>query len=342
MANWRGFDNRLPSGQLKGDMKVVTSIASDSVWTLPDTLVDALGARFPDLRFVNVPRRDDRPREFPGADVLFLSQLRPDELAAAPGVRWIQSPAAGVGSLLFPELRESAVVLTNARGIHGQPMAEHVIGLTIVLFRQIHGAIRRQARHDWGKDDLASFRSLAGARMGIIGLGAIGCAVAEKASALGMDVVALRRTPGGPRPSGVSKVYTVSELDSFLAEPDVVVVAAPLTGETRGLIGAAQVRLMKPTAILINVARGKLLRESEVADELAKGTIAGAALDVFEHEPLDPHSPLWDLPNVVITPHTSAFRRDYWEAAVTIFADNLDRFLRGLPLLNVVDKTAGY
>ena len=246
--------NQLPSGQLKSDMKVVTSVASESVWTLPETLVDALRARFPDLQFVNVPRRDDRPREFRDADVLFLSQLRPDEFAAAPGVRWIQSPAAGVGSLLFPQLRESAVVLTNARGIHGDPMAEHVIGLTIVLFRQIHRAIRRQARHDWGKDDLASFRSLAGARMGIIGLGAIGCAVAEKASALGMDVVALRRTPGGARPSRVSKVYPVSELDSFLAEPDVVVVAAPLTGETRGLIGAAQVRRMKPTAILINVA----------------------------------------------------------------------------------------
>jgi len=322
-------------------MKVVSSIDS-SVWVLPESLVESLRQRFPGVDFVNVPCRDDRPREFRDADILFLSQLRPDEFAAAPGVRWIQSPAAGVGSLLFPQLRESPVVLTNARGIHGQPMAEHVIGLTIVLFRQIHAAIRRQARHDWGKDDLESFRSLAGARMGIIGLGAIGCAVAEKASTLGMDVVALRRTPGGARPSHVSKVYAASELDSFLAEPDVVVVAAPLTVETRGLIGAAQLRRMKPSAVLISVARGKLLRESEVADELAKGTIAGAALDVFEHEPLDPDSPLWDLPNVVITPHTSAFRRDYWEAAVSIFANNLDLFLRGLPLLNVVDKQAGY
>ncbi|RPJ69284.1 MAG: D-2-hydroxyacid dehydrogenase [Acidobacteria bacterium] len=322
-------------------MKVVTSVASESVWILPDTLVDALRARFPDVQFVNVPRREDRPREFRHADVLFLSQLRPDEFAAAPAVRWIQSPAAGVGSLLFPELRESEVVLTNARGIHGQPMAEHVIGLTIVLFRQIHRAIRRQARHEWGKDDLASFRALAGATIGVVGLGAIGCAVAEKACALGMEVVALRRTPGA-RPSGVSKVYTVSELDSFLAEPDVVVLTAPLTVETRGLIGAEQLRRMKPTAILINVARGKLLREAEVAEELAKGTIAGAGLDVFEHEPLDPASPLWDLPNVVLTPHTSAFRRDYWDAAVALFADNLERFLRGSPLLNVVDKQAGY
>lgn len=325
-------------------MKVVSSIDS-SAWVLPERLVDELRCRFPGITFVNVPRRDDRPREFPDADILFLSQLKPEEFRAAPNVRWIQSPAAGVGSLLFPELRQSPVVLTNARGIHGEPMAEHVIGLTIVLFRQIHRAIRRQAAHDWGKDDLGSFRSLAGSRMGIIGLGAIGRAVAAKASALGMEVVAARR--GHPErvdrpPPGVSKVYTPSELRTFLAGSDVVVVAAPLTEETRGLIGGAEVRLMKPTAILINVARGKLLREAEVADELAKGAIAGAALDVFEHEPLDPASPLWDLPNVVITPHTSAFRRDYWDAAVALFADNLQRLLRGEPLVNVVDKDAGY
>jgi len=322
-------------------MKVVSSISSD-VWVLPETLVDSLRARFPAVDFVNVPRRDERSCEFPDADILFLSQLKPEEFRLAPRVRWIQSPAAGVGSLLFPELRESPVLLTNARGIHGGPMAEHVIGVTIMLFRQIHHAVRRQAAHDWGTEGLAAFRSLAGSRMGVIGLGAVGTAVAEKAAALGTDVVALRRTAGSARPPCVSKVYGVSELKSFLADADVVVVAAPLTAETRGLIGAAELRHMKRTGVLVNVARGKLLREAEVADELAKGTIAGAALDVFEHEPLDPASPLWDLPNVVITPHTSAFRRDYWEAAVALFADNLERFQRGLPLLNAVDKGVGY
>ena len=178
--------------------------------------------------------------------------------------------------------------------------------------------------------------------MGLVGLGAIGQAVAEKAGALGMDVIAVRRRQDGPRPPAVSRVYPVSELAAFLGDADVVVVCAPLTAETRGLIGGAELRLMKPASILINVARGKLLREAEVAEELAKGTIAGAALDVFEREPLDAGSPLWDLPNVVITPHTSAFRRDYWEAAVGLFADNLDRFLRGAPLVNVVNKDAGY
>ena len=322
-------------------MKVVASIASGSVWNLPDAQLKGLRGRFPGLVFVNAPARGDRLRELPDADVLFLSRLTPDEFASARKVRWIQSPAAGVGSLLFPELRASPVVLTNARGIHGEPIAEHVIGLTIVLFRQLHVAIRRQLARDWGSDDLASFRRLAGSRMGIIGLGAIGCAVAARAAAMGMEVVAVRRTPQAA-PPGVARVYTLPDLETVLEACDVVVVATPLTGETRGMIGGAQVRRMKRTAILINIARGKLLKEAEVADELAKGTIAGAALDVFEHEPLDPASPLWDLPNVVITPHTSAFRPDYWDAAVGLFADNLDRFLRGAPLVNLVDKAAGY
>jgi phosphoglycerate dehydrogenase-like enzyme len=323
-------------------MKVVSSVSSDA-WVLPGALVEGLAARFPSVRFVDVPRREERPREFADADILFLSQLRPDEFRSAPAVRWIQSPAAGVGSLLFPELRESRVVLTNARGIHGTPMAEHVIGVTVVLFRQIHAAIRRQAAHEWGADRLESFRSLAGARMAILGLGAVGQAVAHRAAALGMDVVALRRrASAAPAPACVSRVYGPSEVEPFLAAADVVVLAAPLTPETRGLIGAAELRYMKPTAFLVNVARGKLLREAEVAEELARGTIAGAALDVFEHEPLEAASPLWDLPNVVITPHTSGFRRDYWEAATSLFADNLQRFLRGEPLVNVVDKGAGY
>jgi len=137
-------------------------------------------------------------------------------------------------------------------------------------------------------------------------------------------------------------VYPASELRRFLGECDVVVVAAPLTAETRGLIGRDELRAMRRDGVLVNVSRGKLLREAEVAEELASGTIAGAALDVFEHEPLDPGSPLWDLPNVVITPHTSAFRRDYWQVTVDLFADNLERFLRGEPLVNVVDKEAGY
>jgi phosphoglycerate dehydrogenase-like enzyme len=323
-------------------MKIVTSVYSDPAWTLPVDEVARLQALFPEHTVINAPSRDDRLRELPDADVAFLSQLKPDEFAASARLRWIQSPAAGVAGLLFAELVDSPVVLTNARGIHGDAMAEHVIALVIVLFRQIHHAIRRQSAHRWAKEPQAQFRTLKGRRIGIVGLGAIGLAVAERASALGMDVVALRRDPSAPRPPFVSVVHGPGGLADLLRESDAVVVTAPLTRDTRGMIGAEQLGLMRPDAVLVNVSRGKLVREQELAEALARGTIAGAALDVFEHEPLDESSPLWDLPNVVITPHTSAFRDDYWTLAVDLFASNLRRFERGEVLANLVDKHAGY
>lgn len=323
-------------------MKVVTSVYSDPAWTLPPPEVERLQRAFPHLAIVDAPSREARMGELPGADVAFLSQLKPDEFAVAGRLRWIQSPAAGVAGLLFPGLRESGVTLTNASGIHGDAMAEHVVAVSIVLFRQMHVAIRRQAAHAWVKDDQSAFRTLRGRVMGVVGLGSIGTAVADRAAALGMDVVAVRRNVDAPRPAFVSAVHPPAELDAVLAESDVVVLTAPLTADTRGLIGGGQLRRMKRDAILVNVARGKLIHEGELAAELARGTIAGAALDVFEHEPLAPGNPLWDLPNVIVTPHTSGFRDNYWTLAVDLFASNIRRFERGEPLANVVDKAAGY
>jgi phosphoglycerate dehydrogenase-like enzyme len=323
-------------------MKVVTSVYSDPTWTIPVTEVERIQRAFPHVHVVNALTREDRLRELPDADVAFLSQLKPDEFAAACRLQWIQSPAAGVAGLLFPELRVSRVIVTNARGIHGDAMAEHVIGMAIVLFRQIHLAIRRQGSHVWEKPPQAGFRMLRGRTVGLVGLGAIGTAVAERAAALGMDVIGVRRRLREPRPACVSAVYPPSELATMLGLADVVVLTAPLTDDTRGLIGTAELRQMRPDGVIINVARGKLVREDELQAELSRGTIAGAALDVFQHEPLSSESRLWDLPNVVITPHTSAFRDDYWTLAVDLFTANLRRFERGETLANVVDKEAGY
>jgi phosphoglycerate dehydrogenase-like enzyme len=323
-------------------MKVVTSVYMDPTWTIPLTEVERLRRAFPHLHVVNAPTREERLRELPDADVAFLSHLKADEFAAAGRLQWIQSPAAGVGGLLFQELRTSRVIVTNARGIHGDAMAEHVIGVAIVLSRQIHLAIRRQGSRLWEKPPQAGFRMLRGRTMGLVGLGAIGTAVAERAAALGMTVIAVRRRIDEPRPPCVSAVYPSSELGTLLGLADFLVLTAPLTDGTRGLIGAAELRRMRPDAVLINVARGKLVREDELEAELSRGTIAGAALDVFEHEPLPPGSRLWDLPNVVITPHTSAFRDDYWTLAMDLFVSNLRRFERGETLTNVVDKDAGY
>jgi phosphoglycerate dehydrogenase-like enzyme len=330
--------------EARGHVKVLASVIPAGVWVFPGALVDRLRQRFPAIEIVNAPTREERLRELPNAEVAFLSRLQPEEFETAPCLRWIQSPAAGVANLLFPALRDSRVVVTNARGIHGTPIAEHVVAVTIALFRQLHLAIRRQAAHEWPKDQLAlsDYRSVAGACLGIVGLGSIGTAIAEKAAALGMRVIATRRNPGAPRPASVSEVHAPDRLDVLLERSDVLVLAAPLTAQTGGLIGSAELRRMKPGAVLVNVARGKLVREAELAEELVKGTIAGAALDVFEHEPLDRESPLWDLPNVIVTPHTSGFRRDYWEAAVNLFAENLGRYLDGRPLVNLVDKRVGY
>jgi phosphoglycerate dehydrogenase-like enzyme len=185
-------------------------------------------------------------------------------------------------------------------------------------------------------------RVLHGHRLGIVGLGAIGSAIARLGTAFGMDVAAVRRRPEAPAPEGLERVFGPDGLDELLRFSDYLVLCAPLTAETAGLIGARELRLMKPDAYLINVARGKLVREADLVDALRERVIAGAGLDVFEHEPLAPSSPLWDLPHVIITPHTSGFTEHYWEKASEMFADNLRRYDRGEPLFNVVDKALGY
>ncbi len=323
-------------------MKIAVYIVSEPIWTIPPAQVERLQRLFPHHTFVNAVTEPQAFDEIRDADVVFSSVVTPALFNAAGRLRWIHSPAAGVGRLLFPELVRSDVVLTNSSGLHAVPIAEHVFGLAIALARKFHVAMRRQIAHLWAKDEIGQVGVLRGHTLGIVGLGAIGTAVARLGTAFGMRVVGLRRREDAPPPEGVEKVYGAGHLADLLAESDYVVVSAPLTRETAGLIGAREVRLMKPTAFLINISRGKLIREAELAEELRRGTIAGAGLDVFEHEPLDPNSPLWDLPNVIITPHTSGFFEGYWEADADLFADNLRRYDAGQPLFNVVDKTAGY
>ena len=323
-------------------MTVLVAIYGEHPWNIPASYVEGLQRRFGHHTFAQATCEQELMARIHEAEVGFLGRLKVEALTRAERLVWVHSPAAGVGSLLFPEMLASRVVLTNSRGLHGPAMAEHVIGVTIALFRHFHSAMRAQPGHRWAKADLSDVRMLRGRRMGIIGLGAVGTAVAAAASALGMHVIATRRHADRPRPVSVEEVYPPSGLPRLLETSDVVVVAAPHTHETGELIRSREVRLMKRDAILVNIARGRLVSEGDLARELARGTIAGAALDVFEHEPLGASSPLWDLPNVIITPHTSGYREDYWEAAVELFAQNLGRFDRGEPLLNVVDKQAGY
>ncbi|MBI4476293.1 MAG: D-2-hydroxyacid dehydrogenase [Acidobacteria bacterium] len=329
-------------------MKILVAIYYDrvfDVWNLPPVWIDDLRRRFPRHTFVQVLNDTDLVREIAEADVLFGSQLSPAALSAARRLRWVQSSAAGIRALLFPEFVRSDITLTNTRGLQSPFIAEHIMALALALARKIHTSVRRQVDHVWAQQEISAdppSRSLRGRVMGIVGLGDIGSRLARLAAGFEMRVLGVRRRPNQPKPAGVDEVYGPDRLDDLLTASDIVAITAAHTDETRGLIGARELGLMKRDAVLINVARGKIVNEQDLVNALESGTIGGAGLDVFVSEPLPASSPLWDLPNVVITPHTSGFNSEYWPNLINFFADNLGRFERGEPLRNVVDKRAGY
>jgi phosphoglycerate dehydrogenase-like enzyme len=235
--------------------------------------------------------------------------------------------------------------VTNSRGIQSTAIAEHVMACLLALSRGLPAIVRRQDARVWAQNEMVGDRSpwlVHGRRMGIIGLGTIGRAVAVRAAALGMEVVGVRRRPeqgGGP---GVARVVGPSQVNEVLTTSDVLVLAAPWTGATDRLLDAAALARMQRGAVVINVARGQLVDETALASSLATGHLGGAALDVFTEEPLPPTSPFWSLPNVIVTPHTSGFRADHWDAVIALFEEQLRRFLAGEPLHNLVDCEAGY
>jgi phosphoglycerate dehydrogenase-like enzyme len=325
-------------------MNIVIGVISPApAWVLPRRFVDQLRADFPQHTFLDAWDRETLRRLLPEADVAFTPFVDRDVFRSAARLRWVQSPAVGVGSLMFPELLASAVVLTSARGIRARSIAEHVLGVTIALARRLPAALRAQTAHRWAQEELETeARTLQGQRMGIVGLGAIGLEVVKIAAPFGFRISAIRRRAGEPRPDGVDEVWTPERLPDLLAQSDVVVLAAPHTPETKRLIGRAQIDRMKRGALLVNVARGKLVDDEAAIAALRDGRLGGAALDVFSEEPLEPSSPYWDLPNVIVTPHTSGAMADYWTPLVALFSVNLRRFEKGEPLLNVVDKVAGY
>jgi phosphoglycerate dehydrogenase-like enzyme len=325
-------------------VRILVAIYSPfDAWRIPDAEYAALQARFPEHTFVRGDSDEEALARIGGAAVVFGARLRPEHLAAAPELRWVHSHAAGVGGMLFPAMVASPVVVTNSRGVASAPIAEHVIALTLTMLRNLALAWRRQTERSWAQNEYfyaGTPRTLRGARVLIVGLGSIGAATAALAAGFGATVVGIRRR-AGEVPAGVSAVLPPTALHDELPRADVVVVAAPLTGETAHLIGARELALLKPDAVLVNVSRGKLVDEAALAREIEQGRLH-AALDVFDHEPLDPASPLWQSPRVVITPHISGLFDGYWPAVIDLFAENLRRFASGAPLLNVVDKKAGY
>jgi phosphoglycerate dehydrogenase-like enzyme len=317
----------------------------EGVWTLPAPLLGALAHRFPGVRFESPPDRAAAEQLLPRAEIVLGGLVDAANFGRARGLRWIHVPAAGVGSQLFPALVESGVVVTNARGLHAVAMAEHALGLMLAFARKLHRARDLQRAHRWGQVALWTepppFGQLAGGTLGLVGLGAVGAALAERAAALGLRVIAVRPHTR-PDPAPAHEQWGLERLGELLERADWVVLAAPHTAASRGMIGAEQFARMKPGAVLVNLGRGALVDEQALVAALRAGRLGGAALDVVRGEPLEPASPLWDLPDVILTPHVGGLGPGHWEGAVEQFAENLELYLAGRPLRNVVDKRAGY
>lgn len=324
-------------------MTIIVAIYSEFAgWCIPDAEVDALRRAFPQHTFVRADSDEETLATIGGADVAYSSRLTREHLARAPRLRWVHSPAAGIGAMLFPEMIASPVVMTNSRGNSAVTIAEHVICVTLMLLRQLPLAWRRQAERTWAQDEFhagASIRTLRGARVLVVGMGSIGGETARLFHAFGARVTGIRRNPA---PQADVSVVGPPRLHDELPSADVVVLSAPQTAETVRLIGAKELAMMKSDAVLVNVSRGKLIDEAALARALESGRLRGAALDVFEHEPLSQDSPLWSRPDVIVTPHVSGFHASYWPEASRLFAENLRRFEAGQPLANIVDKKAGY
>jgi phosphoglycerate dehydrogenase-like enzyme len=259
-----------------------------------------------------------------------------------PRLRWYQQWGAGTDWLMHhPDIAKRDFILTNASGVHAIPISEHILAFLLAFARSLPAAIRAQERHQWEQDIQPAPFELAGKTMLLIGVGAIGQRTAQVASGLGMRVLGVRHDPAKTVP-GIERMFGPEQLEMALPEADFVVLTIPLTQETKGMFNARAFGKMKPSAYLINIGRGGTVNEADLIHALQAGQIAGAGLDVFENEPLPPDSPLWDMKNVIITSHYSGSTPHYDERAMAIFIDNLERYQKGQPMKNVVDKKRGY
>lgn len=315
------------------------------VWNFPAVQLERLRREFPDVRFDAPATREQANDRIADAEIVFGYALTPTNFAQARRLRWVQIAAAGVGSWLFPELIQSDIVLTNGRGLHASAMSEHALGVMLAFVRKLHLARDAQRENRWAQRALLEsepeFGELAGGTLALIGLGAVGSAIASRARALGLHVIAVRRHPAEPA-EPAHEQFGPERLQEACARADWLVLAAPLTAETRHWIGGRELGWMKPGCVIVNLGRGSLIDEPALIHALQAGRIAGAALDVTEEEPLPADSPLWSMPNVILTPHISGLGPRYWERVGDLFARNLRAWLDGEPLSNVVDKHAGY
>jgi phosphoglycerate dehydrogenase-like enzyme len=295
-----------------------------------------LAARDPDIRSFEVRARDELPGRLGEADVLVISGFwRNDLLDAAPKLRFIQSIGAGTDQFDRDLLRQRGVRLASAQGVNERAVAQHAMALILAMARRLPEARDNQARHLW-RGMIADLDrredELTGKTLLIIGLGRIGGRLAGLAKAFDMQVIGVRRDPGAGA-NGADSVHRFDRLPELLPQADFVALTCPLTPETQNIVDAGALARMKPSAVLINCARGRCVDEAALVAALQRGAIDGAALDVTAEEPLAPDSPLWDMPNVLITPHTAGETRSYEKNVVDTLLDNLGRLWRGEPTL---------
>jgi phosphoglycerate dehydrogenase-like enzyme len=314
-------------------------------WRPKPLMAEAIQKRWPSMRLVHLPDYDLLGSELSDADIFVGYSLRAAQLKEAPKLRWIHSTAAGVAQLMYPELRDSGITVTNPKGIFSVPMAEHTMGLLLALARNFPDSVRGQDRSLWVQQELWDKRQrlseLNGQILLIVGFGSIGAEIARRAKAFDMRIWGVTRSGVGDL-TLAERIVAAQDLGEVLPEADYVVVAVPETPKSRQLIGEAELGRMKCGARLVNVGRGSLVDESALIGALLSGKLGGAALDVTSVEPLPPDSPLWKAPNLLITPHTSAVSERLWHRQKDLFLALLEQWFAGEELHNRVNFIKGY
>ncbi|NAO99815.1 D-2-hydroxyacid dehydrogenase [Halomonas sp. MG34] len=309
---------------------------------LDEKYIDEIKEVAPDWEIVSGKDTDELQEDLKDAEVIlhWKKAIEQTVLEQNNDLKWVQTWSAGVNNLPLEQLSERNVSITSANGVHAYPISETVFALMLGLTRKIHTYVRQQQQKQWEHADLKL--EIHEKTIGVLGVGAIGLETAKIAKAFGMKVLGVRHS--GKSTDYVDEMYTPDQLSDVLPQCDVVVITLPLTDETTNLFGKEQFEQMKNSSILINIGRGPIVKEDELVEALQSGKIAGAGLDVFATEPLPEDSPLWDMENVIVTPHTAGSTEHYTERVVRdVFIPNLKNYLEGeKPSKNLVDYDKGY
>lgn len=307
-------------------------------FSFPDEMAARLHEKYRSVSFVFCQSKREMLENIQDAQVLMAFSCTKETLEQAKALKWIQALGAGVDALPLDYIKEQGLILTNGKGIHQSHMAEYAIWAMISLARNTHTMFRNQMIRTW--NNKVSQGEISGATLGILGLGSIGKKIAEKASALGMHVIGVKRTLEDV--SGVERVYGEEDMELVFSQSDYIINLLPHTPRTTGKIDAHFFNLMKKDACFINIGRGATVNEADMIHALERQSIRGVLSDVFTEEPLPPHSPLWGLENVIITPHICGVSPRYTEKALEIIDHNLNAYLNGGEMINVVDLKEGY